>query len=215
MSFTVLLRLYLFLFYVYGCFAQMYVCIPHACRVPVDGRRICQIPWNWSYWWLWVVMWLLGPNPGPLEEYHCLKLLSHLSIPNNLYLLWVLMVLLSFYTPAFLKEPSLPECFQSCGRMKRDTVLWLGSEKLQDTVSWGIPGFTCQRPWAPSPALRVHSAPRWISNGHKWNLGLLGYGPGFRAQLFPIFNFWFRFSIPRGMVFQSTWYVSIRGRPVE
>ena len=23
--------------------------VPHACLVPAEARRTCQIPWNWSY----------------------------------------------------------------------------------------------------------------------------------------------------------------------
>lgn len=37
------------LFYVRGCFARMYVCIPHVCQVPKEARREHQISWDWSY----------------------------------------------------------------------------------------------------------------------------------------------------------------------
>jgi hypothetical protein len=35
------------LFYVWGCFASIYVCAPPVLLMPIDGR--CQVPWNWSY----------------------------------------------------------------------------------------------------------------------------------------------------------------------
>lgn len=31
-------------------------------------RRQCQIPWNLSYRWLWAAEWVLGTEPGPLQE---------------------------------------------------------------------------------------------------------------------------------------------------
>jgi hypothetical protein len=36
-----------YLFFVYGCFACMFACIP--CAVPVEARKGSQIPWNWNY----------------------------------------------------------------------------------------------------------------------------------------------------------------------
>lgn len=45
-------------FYVFECFAWMYVCDPHACLV--EARRGCQVPWNWTCGWLWMAMWVLG-----------------------------------------------------------------------------------------------------------------------------------------------------------
>lgn len=32
------------LFYIYECFAYMYVCESHVCLVPMDLRTACQIP---------------------------------------------------------------------------------------------------------------------------------------------------------------------------
>ena len=34
------------LFYVYKCFACMYVCVSHACLVPAEVKRGHLIPWN-------------------------------------------------------------------------------------------------------------------------------------------------------------------------
>ena len=42
------------------CFASVYVCSPQAC---LEGGRGPQIPWNWSYTWLWAAMWVLGTEP--------------------------------------------------------------------------------------------------------------------------------------------------------
>ena len=36
--------------------------------VPTEVRRGCQIPWNWSYGCLLATMWVLGIEPGPLQE---------------------------------------------------------------------------------------------------------------------------------------------------
>lgn len=37
------------LFYSYGCSSSMYVCKAHACLVPIESRRKCQILWNYNY----------------------------------------------------------------------------------------------------------------------------------------------------------------------
>jgi hypothetical protein len=34
----------IYLFYVYGNFVCMYVCVPHVCLVPIETRRVCLIP---------------------------------------------------------------------------------------------------------------------------------------------------------------------------
>jgi hypothetical protein len=33
----------------FGCFAYMYVCVPHRFLVPMEDRRGCCTSWNWSY----------------------------------------------------------------------------------------------------------------------------------------------------------------------
>ena len=43
--------------------ACMYVCILHAWLVPLKARR-CQIPYNWSYRWLWASTWCRKLNRG-------------------------------------------------------------------------------------------------------------------------------------------------------
>lgn len=42
-------------FYIVICvgFACMYVCVFHACPVPVEVKRCCQVNWNWNYKHLW------------------------------------------------------------------------------------------------------------------------------------------------------------------
>ena len=37
----------------------------HYLCVPVGGRREHWIPWNWSYRWVWAVVWVLGTESGP------------------------------------------------------------------------------------------------------------------------------------------------------
>lgn len=32
------------------------------------GEGVCQIPWNWSYGWLWAVTWVLGTKPWTLAR---------------------------------------------------------------------------------------------------------------------------------------------------
>lgn len=48
----------LFLFYVYGCSALLYVCAPLVCTEHAKPRKY-QILRNWSYRWLWATMWVL------------------------------------------------------------------------------------------------------------------------------------------------------------
>ena len=64
-----------------------YVCAPHECLVPSEGRGRYQIPWNWNYRWILshhVGNWEL--NLGPLEEQvflttepflHCCRIFDH------------------------------------------------------------------------------------------------------------------------------------------
>lgn len=46
-------KLIIYLFYVYGCLACMYVCTLHVCLVPEDARRGCWIPWDCGCRPLW------------------------------------------------------------------------------------------------------------------------------------------------------------------
>ena len=39
--------------------ACMYLCIPHACVVPLKVRRGPRVPWDWSYKWFCAVIWVL------------------------------------------------------------------------------------------------------------------------------------------------------------
>jgi hypothetical protein len=41
--------------YVWVCLC-MCVCAPLVFLMPTQVRRVCWIPWNWSYRWLWVAM---------------------------------------------------------------------------------------------------------------------------------------------------------------
>jgi hypothetical protein len=51
-----LILFFLDLFYVYECFACVYVCVLHV-WLPTEVRQGYQISWNWSYGWLWVASW--------------------------------------------------------------------------------------------------------------------------------------------------------------
>lgn len=52
----------------YGCFAYMYICAPLVYLVPTEVRRWYWVLRNWSYRWLWAIMWMLGIEPTCLEE---------------------------------------------------------------------------------------------------------------------------------------------------
>jgi hypothetical protein len=36
---------------VHGCFACIYILLPHVCLVSRETNRGHQIPWDWSYRW--------------------------------------------------------------------------------------------------------------------------------------------------------------------
>lgn len=46
--------------YVYECFASIHACTSCVYLVPMEAGRRLQIPYNWSYGWLWAAVWLLG-----------------------------------------------------------------------------------------------------------------------------------------------------------
>lgn len=41
-----------FIYFMWECFAYMYVCVSCACPVPTEVRRGYQIPRSWNYGWL-------------------------------------------------------------------------------------------------------------------------------------------------------------------
>lgn len=55
--------LFLFLSYVWGCFACTYACVPCSCLLSLEVRTVCQITWDWNYRWLKATMWALGIEP--------------------------------------------------------------------------------------------------------------------------------------------------------
>lgn len=65
----------------------IYVCVlmfcHHTCLftmyMPVEFIRRHQIPWQWSYRWFWVMIWILEPNQVLCKNNNCSKPLSHLS----------------------------------------------------------------------------------------------------------------------------------------
>lgn len=61
---------------IYLCLCvSMYVSAVHVCLVPEEARRGSWIPWNWSYGWLWVTMWVLGveqwSSTRATRAFHC------------------------------------------------------------------------------------------------------------------------------------------------
>ena len=58
---SLILFVYLFIFYIRKCFACLHtLCMPALCR---EARRGAWMPWNWSSRWLWATMWVLGIEP--------------------------------------------------------------------------------------------------------------------------------------------------------
>lgn len=55
--------IFLLRFWVCECCVCVYVCTPLVCLESVEPRRGQQIPWNWSYRWLWVAMRMLRIKP--------------------------------------------------------------------------------------------------------------------------------------------------------
>jgi hypothetical protein len=52
------------LFCMYMWHVCAWVCIYAMCiQKSLEARRGQQIPWNWSYRWLWAMMWILRPEP--------------------------------------------------------------------------------------------------------------------------------------------------------
>lgn len=54
---------YNILFYVYGCYACLYVCSSQVCPVPLETGRRHQIPWDLSYRLGLITIWLLAAKP--------------------------------------------------------------------------------------------------------------------------------------------------------
>lgn len=50
----------------HGCFACIYICVPHICLVWTfrEDRKGHWNPWNWSYRWWWATMEALGTESG-------------------------------------------------------------------------------------------------------------------------------------------------------
>lgn len=66
----------------FTCFTCKYACSSLACLVPAKTSRMNHILQNWSYWWLWAAVWVLGIKPGLLYEHPVLYQLSRLSSPH-------------------------------------------------------------------------------------------------------------------------------------
>lgn len=63
------------LFYVYRHFIGMYMYVPCTCLVPMETKGGHQMPWNWSYRWLWATSSVLGIKPEsfgkPASPFNC------------------------------------------------------------------------------------------------------------------------------------------------
>jgi hypothetical protein len=53
------------------CFACKYVCVLHACSAFGDQKRVLG-SLELEFRWLWAAMWVLGINPGSLQEWQVL-----------------------------------------------------------------------------------------------------------------------------------------------
>jgi hypothetical protein len=58
-----LLSFSLGLFSMSECFVYMYVCTPYICLVLVGATGGSWLSLNWSYRWLWTILWVLGTEP--------------------------------------------------------------------------------------------------------------------------------------------------------
>ena len=54
------------------------------CAAPTAIRRGCGISCNWIYRWLLVAVWVLGTNPGSLQEQPVLLTVRHLLAASTL-----------------------------------------------------------------------------------------------------------------------------------
>ena len=78
--------LFCFILFVW-VFAWISRYVPHVLLVPTEARREGQIPWNWSYMWLWAVLWVLG-NQILQRTSQCSYVLSPLSSSGSFYKRW-------------------------------------------------------------------------------------------------------------------------------
>ena len=70
-----------------------YVCVPLAILMSTKARRGNQIPWIWSYRWLWATVWILGTESGGCRRApQCFELLSHLSVSPGSYFNFTLLM---------------------------------------------------------------------------------------------------------------------------
>lgn len=74
--------------YVYGYFTYIYVCAQCVWLIHRKARSRDQIPWDWSFRWLWASIRFLEIEPKSFEEQPVLLTLSHLfnpMVPFSLY----------------------------------------------------------------------------------------------------------------------------------
>lgn len=120
---------FFFFHIVNGCFAFK-VSVTHACLVPVEAGRGCQILWNWDYRQLWTSTWELGVKPRPLEEQPEFLTAEHLSRPPpDPFQLWGAALSCSF--------PDYTDCL---------LMLYLGFAPGCSSPVWG--GYNWQESWS-------------------------------------------------------------------
>ena len=56
-----------------------YFCAPCTCHVSEESRWRCQLPWDWSYRWLWAALGCAGTWTSVLWTSQSFESLSHLS----------------------------------------------------------------------------------------------------------------------------------------
>ena len=63
--FTLCIFIFIYLFL---CMFSLQVCMCTVCMMLTKGIRGHWLPWHWSLRQLWVTMWSLGTEPGPVKE---------------------------------------------------------------------------------------------------------------------------------------------------
>lgn len=71
------------------CYFQIsvFVCCPDTCLCTASKRDSHRRQKNWSYRWLWSILWVLRPNTGPLGEHPVFLIINLLLQPQVLFML--------------------------------------------------------------------------------------------------------------------------------
>lgn len=65
-------------------FLEFFILILHVRSAPLEARRRGQIPWSWSYGWLWIPKWVtpssLHSTPTPCLDLHIISQCNYTEI---------------------------------------------------------------------------------------------------------------------------------------